>query len=176
MFCSKCGTQLEDTTKFCSSCGKGVEEPAKADPTPPSPEEKPNLFQKINDTPESTAEYDPTDIAQNKGMAVLSYLGILVLIPWFAAEKSKFARFHAKQGITLLLLDIAYGIVSFLLRLIKTTHYIWGVPYRATPGIIVFLIWLIGIPLIVLSIIGIVNAVQGKAKELPIIGKLKFIK
>jgi uncharacterized membrane protein len=60
--------------------------------------------------------------------------------------------------------------------MIKTTHYLWGVPYQSTPGIIVFIGWLIAVPLYVLSIIGIINAYQGKAKELPIIGKIKIIK
>ena len=36
--------------------------------------------------------------------------------------------------------------------------------------------WAVGILIIVLAIIGIINAVQGKAKELPIIGKIKILK
>ena len=35
----------------------------------------------INNTPDTTAEYDPKDIADNKVMAVLAYLSWLVLIP-----------------------------------------------------------------------------------------------
>ena len=37
-----------------------------------------------------TAEQDPQDVQDNKAMAVLAYIGILVLIPLFAAKKSKF--------------------------------------------------------------------------------------
>ena len=32
-------------------------------------------------------------------MAILAYFGILVLIPILAAKDSKFARFHANQGL-----------------------------------------------------------------------------
>jgi phage shock protein C len=28
MFCTQCGTQLEDTARFCTSCGKAVNAPA----------------------------------------------------------------------------------------------------------------------------------------------------
>jgi uncharacterized membrane protein len=129
------------------------------------------------DTADTTAEYDPRDIADNKVMAVLAYLGILVLIPMFTAPKnSRYARYHVKQGFTLFLCYIALSIVNFLLRLIKVTRYFWGVPYQTTPGIIIFLGWLLSLPLLVLTIIGIINAYQGRAKELPIIGKFTILK
>lgn len=137
---------------------------------------QPNFFQKLNDTPDTTMEYDPQDIANNKVMAVLSYLGILVLIPWFAAPQSRFARFHAKQGITMFLVQLAYSIISFLLGLIKTPHYYYFIEYMATPWYINLLIFIIGIPIIVLTIMGIVNAAKGRAKELPIIGKIQIMK
>ena len=46
----------------------------------------------------------------------------------------------------------------------------------ATPWYINLLIFIIGIPIIVLTIMGIVNAAKGHAKELPIIGKIQIIK
>lgn len=138
---------------------------------------KPSFFKKLMDTADTTAEYDPRDIADNKVMAVLAYLGILVLIPMFTAPKnSRYARYHVKQGFTLFLCYIALSIVNFLLRLIKVTRYFWGVPYQTTPGIIIFLGWLLSLPLLVLTIIGIINAYQGRAKELPIIGKFTILK
>ena len=39
----------------------------------------------------------------NKVMAILSYFGILVLIPIFAAKDDAFARYHANQGLVLLI-------------------------------------------------------------------------
>ena len=39
------------------------------------------------------------DVQTNKVFAILAYIGILVLIPIFAAPKSKFARFQAQSQI-----------------------------------------------------------------------------
>ncbi len=202
-FCEKCGAQLQEGAKFCMKCGTPVEEnfqqpsqseqpyqqPVQPDPQPAQPNPtyqqsnqsyqqpvQPNFFQKLNDTPDTTYEYDPQDIANNKVMAALSYLGILVLIPWFAAPQSRYARFHAKQGITLFLVQVAYSVLSFLLGLIKTPHYYYFLEYMATPWYINLLIFLIGVPIFVLTILGIVNAARGLAKELPIIGKIKIVK
>lgn len=185
-FCSNCGNQLDENTNFCPSCSAPVGQNATPNQTQGAPSQQnftqgspsqPNVFQKLNSTSDTTSQYDPRDIADNKLMAVLAYFGLLVLIPMFAAPKnSKFARFHVQQGFTLFLLYIALVIVRFILGLIKTTRYIWGVPYQTTPGIIILLGWLLGIPLFILSIIGIINASQGKAKELPIIGKFKILK
>lgn len=177
-FCANCGTQMDEDIRFCPSCGtEAGQKPAAGNTEASQKASPPNVFKKLNDTPDSTLEYDLKDIADNKMMAILSYIGILVLIPWFAAPNSKFARYHARQGITLFMMYIAYFIVSFLLGMIKTTHYLWGgIPYQATPWYISTLSWLIGIPLFILSIIGVINAAQGKAKELPVVGKFKIIK
>lgn len=98
--------------------------------------------------------YDPQDVKDNKVMAALSYLGILVLVPLLAKKDSPYCQFHAKQGLVLFLSWIVIGIVS----------------------VIPILGWIVGILgsilLFVLFIIGIVNALGGKAKELPIIGQL----
>ncbi len=124
----------------------------------------------LKNTPDTTAEYAAEDISANKGMAILSYLSILVLIPIFAAKNSPFARFHANQGLVFLVagivLNIANAIFGFILAFI---------PYIGTP--ISSLVSLaIAVLDIVWLILGIVNAAQGKAKELPIIGGFKLIK
>ena len=55
----------------------------------------------LNNTADTTIEFDNQDIQNNKIMAILSYFGILVLVPILAAKESKFARFHANQGLIL---------------------------------------------------------------------------
>ena len=124
----------------------------------------------VMNTPDTTAEYTQEDINNNKIMAVLAYLGILVLIPILAAKDSKFARFHSNQGLVLLICDI---VVSIVLGIV--TAIIALIPYVGP--ILSGIIWaVIPIVLLVFAILGIVNAVQGKAKELPIIGKFKILK
>lgn len=185
-FCKDCGTELTQEAEFCPQCGAQV---SGAQTPPPAQEgfsaqqatdKVTEAFNKFNNTADSTAEYDPADIQQNKVMAILSYFGLLALIPLFAAQNSKFARFHAKQGINLLLLGIVYGIVSGILNMFKTktVDYVYGIPveYSHTPWFISLILWLLGLCITALAIIGIVNAVKGRAKDLPIIGKIKIIK
>lgn len=119
----------------------------------------------LNDTPDTTGEYDPADIEQNKVFAILAYLGILVLVPILGAKESKFARFHANQGLVLVIAAIAIGIVIGILQFIPVLGIIFSIVG-----------WIINIALLVLCIIGIVNACNGKAKELPLIGSIKILK
>lgn len=76
----------------------------------------------MNDTADTTAAFDPGDIEQNKVMALLSYLGILVLVPLLAAKELRFARFHANQGLVLLIAlvgwSVVYRVIMAILRLI----------------------------------------------------------
>ncbi len=119
----------------------------------------------LNDTKDITDEMDEDDIANNKAMGILSYLGILVLIPIFSAKESKFARFHANQGLVLL---ISYVVVIFACGILS------GIPYLGWMfSIARRLVYLVAL---IFAILGIVNANSGKAKELPIIGHFKILK
>ena len=83
---------------------------------------------------------------------------ILFFIPLLAAKDSPFARYHANQGLVLFLAAILSSVIL----------------------IIPILGWIIApilsIVITVLAVIGIINALNGKAKELPIIGKFKILK
>ncbi|MBQ6263490.1 MAG: hypothetical protein IJK58_08255 [Clostridia bacterium] len=116
-----------------------------------------------------TNEFDPTDIQNNKTMGILSYIGLLVLIPIFAAKDSKFARFHANQGLVLVIAQaIVTTVLSILAAILNLIPYIGWLPAL----LIRLLIPVVYIP----SIIGIINAAKGQAKELPIIGGIRILK
>lgn len=85
------------------------------------------------------------DVKENKLWALLSYLGVLVVLPLIMKKDSKFALFHAKQGLVLL----AGWILSWL-------------PFGPIIGIIA----------LIFSIIGIINVLNGEEKKLPIVGDL----
>lgn len=129
-------------------------------------------------TPDSTAMFHPQDITQNKLMAVLAYLGLLWLIPCFAAKQSPFAQYHVKQGFNTFLLSICGSIFSFIIVMLPFKKSDpWGIfEYRYTPWPLMLLIWLVMIVISVFCILGIINAATGKAKELPLIGKIKILK
>ena len=123
----------------------------------------------INNTADTTAEFEHQAIEKNKFMAILAYFGILVLIPIFAAKDSKFARFHANQGLVLciaaVLYSVAYSILSSLIVAISWRLY-WLVSIVGLLGLI-FLVWFV---------LGIINAAGGRAKELPFIGHFRLLK
>ena len=101
------------------------------------------------------------DAEDNKIMGILAYLGILFLVPYLAAKESPFAKFHANQGCVLFLAEIALGFLGFILAFI---------PFG---GYISYILYLGGV---VLMIIGIINALNGEMKELPVIGKFTILK
>lgn len=102
---------------------------------------------------------DPADVEKNKVMAILAYIYILFLVPLLAAKDSKFAMYHANQGLVLFLLAVAVNIVSSVVFFLS------------------FLLLPIGnLLVIVLMVIGILNAYNGKQVPLPLIGSIQLIK
>lgn len=122
-------------------------------------------FEEFNNTTDTTSEYDPADIEANKILALFAYISWLVLIPLFAAKDSKFARFHANQGLVLAIAEIVVWVVLGFLGGLPLI----GWAFKLVDGL--FSLVCLGY-----AIIGIVNAVNGKAKELPIVGKFKLLK
>jgi len=114
-------------------------------------------------TKDTTSEYEAQDISANKSMSILSYIGILFLIPMFTAKDSMFAKFHVKQGIVLCVLAFVVGIITGILNVVLSVAGLY---------IVLLLLQLVlSLPVVVLMVLGIMNASQGKAKELPLIGK-----
>ncbi len=172
-FCSKCGAELEEGAKFCALCGAATEAKTTVDSVADTVKDK---FNEFNNTADTTSEYEPADIESNKLMAVLSYLGILVLIPIFAAKESKFARFHANQGLVLWIAALILGVVVGVINGILTAVLVLVGLLEIASLISSLISSAVGIVSLVFAIIGIVNSVTGKAKELPVIGKIKLLK
>ena len=98
------------------------------------------------------------DVEDNKVIAALAY--IIFFLPLIVAKDSEFGKFHANQGLILLLLGFAVSVVG---------------------SIIPFIGWFIiapvgGLIVMVLGILGIINALNGVEKELPIIGSIRLLK
>ena len=159
-FCRNCGAQLSYGTSFCPTCGTPVANPAQQ----PDP-----AFHRQNNPIGDPDGFSAQDAKQNKVMAILAYLGILVLVPIFTAKESRFARFHANQGLILLICEAAYTviyrIVSTILNEISSAF-----------SLVSALLGLVSVLFLVLVIIGIVNAAGGKMKKLPVIGDFRILK
>jgi uncharacterized membrane protein len=152
-FCGNCGKQVDDGVKFCPSCGTSMSgAPVKAE------------------AQAGDIQADPNDAEQNKGMAIISYLGILCLIPLLTGDykKSEFLKFHTNQGFVLFISAAALWIASLILGAIFTLMHLWAiVPLFST------LVWL---GILALIILGIINVVNGRMRPLPVIGKFTIIK
>ena len=97
----------------------------------------------------------PAGQSNNTLMAVLAYLGILIIIPFLTeAHKDPFVKFHLKQGLGLIILEVI-------------SWFVWIVPMIG--WVIGWLLWLF---VLIMIIMGIINAASGKMKELPIIGEI----
>lgn len=166
-FCSKCGTQIAEGSKFCPSCGTPAGASAAQENRQQSTAE--NKFSEVMNTADSTASFSPEDVEKNKVMGILSYLGILVLIPIFVAKDSPFARYHVNQGLILCIAAIIYGVAYTIL-----SSVILAISWRLY--FVVSLLGLVGVVFAILAVIGIINVVNGRAKELPLIGKYRILK
>ena len=117
---------------------------------------------------EKKEEFENHDDTQNKNdemqkaqqIAWLSYLGILVIVPILIEPNNEYIKFHARQGIVLLLFEIGWTILRFILGLIPVIKYI--------AAILSFFMW---VGFVALSVIGIINAIQGEWKKLPLVGE-----
>ncbi len=96
-------------------------------------------------SPEAHVVYSEADVAANKFIAALSYIGILFLVPLLLKTDSPFAQFHGKQG---LVLAIVFFIGSF---------FFW-IPVIG---------WAAFLVVLVVDLIALVRTLQGKAWEIP---------
>lgn len=88
------------------------------------------------------------DIQDNKIIAALAYLWILSIVVLLVKKDSKFAQFHAKQGLILFIASIVAGFIPF-----------FG--------------WFILSPIIgIVALIGLIQALLGKYWEIPLVGDL----
>ena len=99
---------------------------------------------------DETGRFLPEDIERTKGLAWLSYLGFLFLVPLLVYKDSPYAKFHVNQGIVLFIAEVIIGIINTVLGFIP----IIGV-------ILSLIINLLYIVLLVFAIMGIVFSVQG---------------
>jgi uncharacterized membrane protein len=87
---------------------------------------------------------------------ILSYLGPLVILSFLVKKDDAFVKFHIKQGLVLLAIQIILWLLSSMLMMWS----LWPV-YK-----------IVHLAIVVLAIIGIVNVIQNKEKELPLVGGL----
>jgi len=106
---------------------------------------------------ENTTLFSKEDIEKNKVISALAYF--IFFLPLIACSDSPYGKFHANQGLMLFITAVVGNIIL---------------------GIIPFLGWILlpiySLLMFILAILGLVNALNGKAEELPVIGTYRIIK
>jgi uncharacterized membrane protein len=93
---------------------------------------------------------------------ILPFLFFLPLLSE-SSKSNAFARFHANQQLILLIAVVGlYAIHNVLYIILMAGGF--------------FIIQILNLAILVLAILGIVNAAQGQMKELPVIGKFRLLK
>ncbi|HVO30539.1 MAG TPA: hypothetical protein VMV18_07380 [bacterium] len=116
-----------------------------------------------------TGNFTEQQINEGKPLAAVGYVPLcclpLFLVPMLAAKENPYAQYHARQGAILYIVaiagGIAMGIFAFVTGIIG--HGVQCIGSIAELGY--------GAAVFVVMILGIVNALQGQAKELPVIGQ-----
>ena len=87
-------------------------------------------------------------------LSVLAYCGPIALILYFTEKKDASVRFHVKQGVVVFSIEILVWLLRFVF---------WPLSVFLT---------IVYINLIIISIIGMINAIEGEEQELVLFGSL----
>ena len=121
-------------------------------------------------TEDEAGDMDPYDVKENKWAAAFAYFFITLFLPLGIRRQSDFARFHGNQAIVLLLTALFSGgavlMAGAVLNLIPIAGEILAALLKA--------LW--GIAMLCYLLFGLRMAVTGRARALPVIGRLRLLR
>lgn len=124
--------------------------------------EEDNNQENGNELKNYTSLFTKEEIESGRTMSIISYISVLVLIPYFNKGKNKYVDWHAKQGMNIFI----YEALLFCFDKI-ISPFLPGIGFLGYIGIVF---------LTILSLISIIYVISGEARELPIIDKIKIIR
>jgi len=204
-FCLKCGSQMPvaNNNMNMQQPVQPAQQPQQAvdggvgiqpNQSNPAPQEfsNPNqqMQQPMNNQQPNNMNYAPqsNNNDNKKVFKILSYLGILWLVGIFAEKNDADVRFHVGQGMILFITNVVLVLAIYLINnfvianIFKTEAIIFGIRTGAqtvsATGLFLMglLSWGVWIAILVLAIMGIVNANKDENKPLPVIGNMAFYK
>jgi uncharacterized membrane protein len=108
------------------------------------------------------------DAEKYKLIGILAYVPLLFWLPLVAAKDSPFAKYHANQAFILFIISLS---LWFVLTVLSLTC---GFLFSFLSTLISLLEVVVLIPIVVLIVLGIINAASGKCVPLPVIGGIKI--
>ena len=123
-----------------------------------------------------TDSFSLEEIESGKALSIVSYL--IPLVPFILSKKNNYVKFHTLNGMNILFTYLIFLIIK------RTLSYIFGTPCNLVSGLkciilpISLRIFFAFINMIFSFIIlnGVLNVCNNKAKEIPIISKIKLFK
>lgn len=123
-----------------------------------------------------TDSFSLEEIESGKALSIVSYL--IPLVPFILSKKNNYVKFHTLNGMNILFTYLIFLIIK------RTLSYIFGTPCDLVSGLkciilpISLRIFFAFINMIFSFIIlyGVLNVCNNKAKEIPIIRKIKLFK
>jgi len=108
-------------------------------------------------------KYEYINASNPKSLIVSAWSYLIFFLPLLICPKDKFARYHANQGLLVLLFSlISYAVAVGL-------YFVWS-------PLAIVLVPLIFLTSVIYITIGINNASEGRVERLPFIGKITIIK
>lgn len=128
----------------------------------------------------STKDYTDTfsleEIESGKALSIVSYL--MPLVPFILSKKNNYVRFHTLNGMNILFTYLIFLIIK------RTLSYIFGTPCDLVSGLKCIILpislriffALINMIFSFIVLYGVLNVCNNKAKEIPVISKIKLFK
>lgn len=204
-FCPKCGTEYQDGSKFCAKCGANLDGSVAPVPINQKPGFFQGILdtKDVTSTMDANDINEGKAMSILAYCAVLAYIlvswifggfvGIIVLAgmliaPCILAKKSKFLQYHLSMIFpsilaVMVIRAVEGSIAAFFYNLISHPVYDYISEYvgilRPEMVIATIVAWTVhiifmAIPVLVL-VAGLINSANGKAKDLPLIGRFKLI-
>lgn len=126
--------------------------------------------ERMENTPPSASPPQPTSVgtAEDKTIAIVSYLtllGFLIALIMYSSNKTVLGAFHLRQCLGLILAGIGGWIGIIIVNLILVFIPVIG------PIVALLLFWCFGLTMVVFWIIGLLAAINGECKPVPLVGE-----
>lgn len=127
-------------------------------------------------TEDYTENYSLEEIESGKTLSIVSYL--IPIVAFILSKKNSYVHYHTTNGMNILFTYLIFLIIK------RTLSYIFGTPCDLISGIkcmilplsLRILFALINMLFSFIVLLGLLNVCNNKAKDLPLISKIKFFK